>query len=75
MEHYPIEQIPSLFPVLEQHQARDAQQRDQVLHDHVHRQAKHLAFQESAEYVSDHGQRQYGKQVLGLESEERNSRS
>jgi hypothetical protein len=75
MEHQPIEQIPSLFPVLEQHQGEDAQQWDQVLHDHVHRQAKHLPFQEPAEYVRDHGQRQDGNQVLGLESEKRYSRS
>ena len=53
---HPIEEIPSLLAVLEKHEAGNAQYRDEVLNDHVHRQAKHLPVQKASQHVRDNRQ-------------------
>src|SRR5208337_2935278 len=72
MEHHPVQQVPTLFAVLEEHQRRHAQDRHQVLQHHVHWQAEHLAVQEPAAYVHHDRHCENGEQVLSFESEEGN---
>src|SRR5208337_2156841 len=75
MKQHPVEQIPPLLAVLEEHQRRHAQDRYQVLQHHVHWQAEHLPVQEPATDVHHNRDREDGKQVLGFESEEGDSGS
>src|SRR5437016_3389768 len=67
VEHHPIQEIPTLFTVLEQHQSWYAHSRNDVLQHHVHGQTEHLPIQESPKDVHHHGHCQDRKQVLCLE--------
>src|SRR5215469_1784861 len=58
MEQHPVEQVAALFPVLEEHECRNTQNRYQVLQHHVHREAEHLAVQEPAADVHHHRYRE-----------------
>src|SRR5262249_10675872 len=71
VEPYPVQQIPLLLSVLEQHQSRHARNRDDILEHHVHGQAKHLPVEESAKDIHHHCHRQDGEEVLCFESGER----
>src|SRR5271166_5605738 len=75
MEHHPVQQVPTLFAVLEEHQRRHAQDRHQVLQHHVHWQAEHLSVQEPAADVHHDRHRENGEQVFSFESEEGDSGS
>src|SRR5208283_3736389 len=75
MKQHPVEQIPTLLAILEEHQRGHAQDRHQVLQHHVHRQSEHLAVQKPAAYVHHNRHRENGEQVLGFESEEGDSGS
>src|SRR5271157_5130824 len=75
MEHHPVQQVPTLFAVLEEHQCRHAEDRHQVLQHHVHRQSEHLAIQEPAADVHHNRHCEDGKKVLRFESEEGDSGS
>jgi hypothetical protein len=72
---HPIEEIPPLLAVLEKHEAGNAQYRDEVLNDHVHRQAEHLPVQEASQHVRDNRQGENREEVLGFETEKGDSRS
>src|SRR5271157_1489727 len=75
MKQHPVEQIPTLLAVLEEHQRGHAQDRHQVLQNHVHRQSEQLAVQKPAADVHHDRHRENGEQVLGFESEEGDSGS
>src|SRR5208337_1083996 len=75
MKQHPVEQIPPLLAVLEEHQRRHAQDRHQILQHHVHWQAEHLAVQEPAADVHHNRHCEDGKQVFSFESEEGDSGS
>src|SRR5205807_4597652 len=70
----PIEEVPALLAVLEEHQAGNAERRNQILDHHVHREAEHHAVQEASEDVRDHGHGEDREQVLGLQAQESDSR-
>src|SRR5512146_945280 len=74
MELDPIEEIPALFAVLEQHQAGNTQHRDEVLNHHVHGQAEHLAVKEAAENIRYNGQSEDREQVFGFKAQKRHPR-
>src|ERR1019366_2274326 len=57
VEQHPVQQIPTLLAVLEEHQSRHTQDGHQVLQHHIHRQAEHLAVQEPAADVHHHPRR------------------
>src|SRR5438270_14054551 len=67
VEHHPIQEISTLFAVLEQHQSRHAHNRDDVLQHHIHGQPEHLPIQEPPEDVHHHGHCQDREQVLCFE--------
>src|SRR5258708_2192670 len=74
VEHHPIQEISTLFPVLEQHQSRHTHNRNDVLQHHVHGQAKHLPIQESPKDVHHHGHFQDREQIFCFEPGESDPR-
>src|SRR5262245_41735914 len=66
-----IEQVPARLAVLEQDQKWHRQHGHHVLEKHIHRNAKHLALEESAEDVGERRQAEHHEQVLKLQAQKR----
>src|SRR5215469_3212723 len=75
VEHHPVLQVAALLAVLKQHQRGDAEGWHNVLKNHVHRQAKHVAMEKTSENVRKNGQSENGEQVFSFETPEGDSRA
>src|ERR1700730_4421922 len=67
VKHHPIQEISTLFAVLEQHQRRYAHNRNDVLQHHVHGQTEHLPIKESPEDIHHDGHCQDREHILCFE--------
>src|SRR5579863_4148291 len=70
VEHHPVLKVATLFAVLEQHEGRNAQGRNDILKHHVHGQPEHLAIEKPAQNVCDDREGQDGEQVFRFQPEE-----